>query len=59
MANPRRSQKVSQQILRELSTLILTDKRARCAHTSHVAAHASGSSPHALALLIMRVPALR
>ena len=31
MANPRRSQKVSQQIMREVSTLILTDKRARYA----------------------------
>jgi ribosome-binding factor A len=29
MANPRRSQRVSQQIMREVSLLILSDKRAR------------------------------
>jgi hypothetical protein len=33
MANPRRSQRVGQQIMREVSLLILSDKRARCART--------------------------
>jgi len=31
MANPRRSQRVSQQIMREVSLLMLSDKRVRCA----------------------------
>ena len=30
MANPRRTQRVSQQIMRELSLLMLSDKRVRC-----------------------------
>jgi hypothetical protein len=34
MANPRRTQRVSQQIMREVSLLMLSDKRVRCAPPS-------------------------
>ena len=44
MANPRRTQRVSQQIMREVSLLMLSDKRVRCAWTREAASSASALS---------------